>query len=207
MLGKIALCASLLVSFVDTNGEEFDLDRVSEVDAINCRLDVPGYNSFALALEGEEKLAKKRHWKKVASQNPFLNEYELPTAIVVAGSYRTRRIAFSSSAIMAILDLADPAVVARGENIENSMDPEPMIAALAASGKASRAEVEAEIKFRKFLGKRVLVDVTEPAGEGESFGTHMTIARSISNVSSHPGKTLYGCSYQMEMLDEDGKPL
>jgi hypothetical protein len=33
------------------------------------------------------------------------------------------------------------------------------------------------------------------------------VARSISNATTHPGKTFYGCAYRMEMLDKDGKPL
>ncbi|ATY33371.1 hypothetical protein [Sphingomonas psychrotolerans] len=181
--------------------------RVREVDAIECRLDVPGYNQFAMAIQGEEEIAKKRGWKKIDSRNPFMNEYELPKPIIVAGSYSTTRIAFTADAILAILDLADPGVIARDAHIENAMNPEPLIADLVASGKVTRVQAEAEIKFRKFLGERILNDVTEPASGGESFGSHMIVARSISNATTHPGKTFYGCAYRMELLDKDGKPL
>lgn len=177
--------------------------EVSEVDAIACRLSVPDYTGFALSLDD---VAKARHWKQIPSANAFLSEYELPADILVAGSHRTRRIAFSANAILAILDVADPAEIARGENIENQMDPAPLIAELAGPDGKHRAEAEAAVKFRKFLGERILKDETEPA-DGEAFRMHMTVARSISNVTSHPGKTLYGCSYRMEMLDKDGKPL
>jgi hypothetical protein len=54
------------------------------------------------------------------------------------------------------------------------------------------------------MGERVLADVTEPANEDDSFGTRTIIARSISNVASHPGKTLDGCSYRIELLDREG---
>ena len=82
-----------------------------------------------------------------------------------------------------------------------------MIDALVAEGRRTRAEVERSIRFRKFLGERVVTDVTEPARDGETFGSRTVVARSISNATTHPGKTLYGCSYRMEILDADGEPL
>jgi hypothetical protein len=178
----------------------------SEGDAINCRLDVPSYMQFAMAIDGEEKLAQTRRWKRVASRNAFMNEYELPHAIVV-GAYSTRRIAFTSNAILAILDLPDPAMLARSEHVENAMDAAPMIDALVGTGTMTRAQAEAAVPFRKFIGERILKEVTEPAGQGESYGSHSVVARTISNATTHPGKTFYGCSYRLEMLDQDGAPL
>ena len=52
-----------------------DPGSVNLVDAITCRLDAPTYNSFAMALEGEQAVASKRHWRKLKSANPFMNEY------------------------------------------------------------------------------------------------------------------------------------
>ena len=179
----------------------------SEVDAINCRLDVPGYMQFAMAIDGEEKLAQMRHWKRIASRNAFMNEYELPQAITVAGAYSTRRIAFTGNAILAILDLPEPVTVARPERVENAMSVEPKIDALVGTGNMTRAQAEAAVPFRKFMGERILKDVTEPAGQGESYGSHLVVARTISNATTHPGKTFYGCSYRFEMLDKDGAPL
>jgi hypothetical protein len=187
--------------------QDFDPATVSEVDAINCHLDAPSYNGFALAVSGEGGLAAKRHWRKVDSGNPFLDEYELPVPILVARVYETRRIAFTSTGILAILDLADPNMIARKEGISNAADAEPLIAEIVASGKATRAEIEGEMTFRKFLGERVLVERTELPANGESFGARTTITRNISNAPTHPGKTLYGCSYRIELIDKEGKPL
>lgn len=187
--------------------ESSDPERVDVVDAIECRLDAPTYNGFALGLNGEEKIAGKRGWVPVKSENFLMNEYELPAPITVAGRYSTRRIAFTSSGVVAILELADPAVLARQQGIENAVDPNPVIAAMIASGKATRQEIEAATKSRKFLGEKILVDRTEPATAEESFGTHTVIGLNVSNVASHPGKTLYGCSYRIEVIDKDGKPL
>lgn len=184
-----------------------DPDRIDVVDAIECRLDAPAYNGFALALNGEEKIAVKRRWVPIKTKNFLMNEYELPAPITVAGHYSTRRIAFTSNGVLAILDLADPAVLAREQGIENAADPNPLIEAMIASGKATPQEIEAATKSRKFLGEKILIDRTEPAAAGESFGTHTVIGRNVSNVASHPGKTLYGCSYRIELIDKDGKPL
>jgi hypothetical protein len=203
----ILLGALMLSALPVTSNPDTDPARVREADAIECRLDVPAYHQFALALEGEEDLAKQRGWKKISSANPLLIEFQLPAPITVAGAYTTRRIAFSADSILAVLDLPDPAGIAGKEQIANAMDPEPMIAALVASGKVSRGEAERMITFRKFLGERVVQETTEPAPEKDGFGSRLTVARSISNATSHPGKTFYGCAYRMQVLDSDGQPL
>lgn len=184
-----------------------DPDQVREIDAIECRLDVPRYNGFALAIEGEEKLAAKRHWKKLPSPNPLMAEYQLPAPITVAGRYRTQRIAFTSDAILAILDQPDPAVIATPMKIANHMDAAPLLEQMLASGQATRAQLDGAIKFRKFMGERIVSDVTEPAADGEGFGAHFTVVQTVSNTTTHPAKTLVGCAYRMQILDKDGNPL
>lgn len=194
-----SLLAALIALTAVPAEDDFDPTKISEVDALQCRLDVPSYNGFAFAITGEEQIARKRGWRKVAGGNPMLDEYELPAPVTVAGKWSTRRIAFSSSGIVAILDIADPAVVAREEGIANAADAEAMYKELGIAPPADG--------FRKFLGEKVIVDRTVSASADDPFGSHVTIARSISNVSTLPGKTLYGCSYRMELLGKDGKPL
>lgn len=202
-----ALAASTLLAIPAKAAEEpFDPNRVDIADAIECRLEAPAYNGFAFALNGEEKIAEKRRWVRIDSRNSFMNEYELPAPITVAGHYSTRRIAFTASGVLAILDLADPAVIAREQGIENVLNPGPLIDATIASGKATRAEIDA-MKFRKFLGEKVTVDRTGLPAAGETFGMHTVIARNVSNTTTHPGKTFYGCTYRIELIDKDGKPL
>lgn len=186
---------------------EFDPASVDVVDAIECRLDAPAYNGFAMALNGEEKLAERKQWRRIKNDNPFLNEYELPAPITLAGHYATQRIAFTSTGVLAVLDLPDPGVLAAELGIANQMSPDPLIEALVAAGKATRAEIEARITFRKFLGEKIVSDRLEPPQDGETFGVHTVISRNVSNVTSHPDKTLYGCSYKVELTDKDGKPL
>lgn len=208
MIRKLTLFALFIAAPLHAAQEaEIDPNSVSEVDAINCFVDLPTYTSFTMAIAGDENFARKRGWKKVKSSNFLLDEYELPKAIAVTGHYTTRRIAFSSNAILAVLDLPDPQVLAREEGIENALDPNALIDALVAEGKMTRAEAEAEFPFRKFMGEHVMVDETEPAEGEDGFGMRTRITRTISNVTTHPGKTLYGCAYKMEVLDKDGKPL
>ncbi|MEP7005557.1 MAG: hypothetical protein ABI810_06215 [Sphingomonas bacterium] len=187
--------------------EDYDPNRIDILDALECRLDAPDYNGFAMALNGEEKIADKRRWVRVDTRNPFMNEYELPAPITVAGHYSTRRIAFTSSGVLAILDLADPAAIAQEQGIKNALDPTPLVEAMVASGKATREEVEAATRSRKFLGEKILVDRTEPPTAGESFGAHTIIGRNVSNATTLPGKTFYGCSYRIELIGKDGQPL
>lgn len=159
------------------------------VDAINCKLDVPTYNGFAMSLAMDKGLARKLGWKKIKSSSPFMDEYQLPTLIKVTDSYSTRVIGFTSSSIVAILDLADPNVIASKEGIKNAMNSKGL-----------------DGGSRRFMGQRVLVDRIEPP-RGGKFGAHITIGREISNFPPLPGKTLYGCSYRIEVLDENGKSL
>jgi len=201
------LSAAISVAASASAAQQPNPAAVDVVDAIECRLDAPTYNGFALELNGEEKIAETRHWRRIVTKNPFMNEYELPMPITVAGLYNTRRIAFTASGVVAILDLPDPTKLASEQGIKNAADPSPLIEAMIASGKATPQEIEMATKSRKFLGEKILVDRTEKPAAGESFGTHMVIGRNVSNVATHPGKTLYGCSYRIEPVDKDGQPL
>lgn len=198
--------AALLLAAPTEAAEDLDATQVSEVDAINCKLDVPQYLSFVLGLE-EDGIARSRGWKKIKSPNSFMAEYELPNPVVVAGSHSTRRIAFTSNSMLAILDVPDPATVAGPEKVESALNFDTFVDEMVATGKVDRAQAEASIKFRKFMGERIVSDEVEPAAEGQSFGSRMIVARTISNVTSHPGKTLFGCAYRFEMIDENGDPL
>jgi hypothetical protein len=195
------LCIVLAApAFAQERDDDWDPMTVDIVDALNCHIDAQSYNGFAITLDDSDQNWKKRGWKKLQSPNFMMSEYRLPAPIEVTAGYKTDRIAFTSSGVLAILDLADPGVIAKDEQIENQMDPNPMIDAIVKSGVASRAEVEKEMTFRKFLGERVIVDESE-TDEKLGMVFHTKIARSISNVTSHPGKTLYGCSYRIDMKE------
>ncbi|WP_253201472.1 hypothetical protein [Sphingomonas quercus] len=200
------LVALLIAAPAPACADDFDPHSADLLDAIDCRLTAAQFMSFGFALEGEDGIVARRGWAKVETKNAFLAVFELPSPITVAGSYMTRRIAFASGAVLAVLDLADPSEIARVENVRNLMDPDALIEAVVASGRATREQMEQEITFRKFMGERVISDVTDPP-DGDRWRSRQTVARSISNVSTDPGKTLYGCAYRLELLDKDGRPL
>jgi len=207
-----SICAALVAALtlatpLHAAEEPADPNRIDIVDAIECRLAAPAYMGFALALNGEEKIADKRHWVRIASKNPFMNEYDLPAPITVAGHYATRRVAFTSSGLLAILDLADPNGLAREQGIKNVVDASPLLEAMIASGKATPAEIASATQSSKFLGEKIVADRTESPTAGESYGAHTVIARNVSNATTHPGKTFYGCSYRVEVIGKDGQPL
>lgn len=60
--------------------------------------------------------------------------------------------------------------------------------------------------MRKFLGERVIRDVTDPA-DGDHFRARTILARNVSNVATHPGKTPCGCSYKIELPYQNGQPV
>lgn len=75
---------------------------------------------------------------------------------------------------MAILDVPNPAVVARTAGISG--------------------------QFHGFLGERVIANGTGSA-DRKDVRARTVIIRSVANVTTHPGKTLYGCSYWIDPLE------
>ena len=88
----------------------------------------------------------------------------------------------AGSSIMAILDLADPRPLAKALELETGYD---------ADG--------------KFMAGRELVsrDVND-ARTGEALIESVIL--SVSNVKSHPGKTLAGCTYSLDLPAENEVP-
>ena len=196
-LGLALVCAS-----PGQADDDFDPITVDVADAINCHIDARTYNRFALSLgSDEDKGAARRKWRKIKGTNPFMNEYRLPKPIPITGEYATDHIALTSSGIMAVLDLVDPAGLAKSEAIANAADATSLLDGFVEDGVLTPNEAKAMPRTNKFLGKRVLVDETE-RDDRLDLSFHTEIKRVISTVTSHPGKTLYGCSYKIEIQDE-----
>lgn len=153
--------------------EDFNPLDVDVVKAIQCELDPRTYNGFALTLDSDEDGYKARGWTKQESGNIMLSQYRLPQPITVAG-HSTSTIVFSSSAVMAVLD-ADPRDLAKAEAIDSVY------------GDAA-----------KFLGEREISKQTETV---EGMTIVATVKRTLSNVTSHPGKALLGCVYSVEIKE------
>ncbi|HYG05159.1 MAG TPA: hypothetical protein VD865_01965 [Stenotrophomonas sp.] len=116
-------------------------------------------------------------WRPLPQANLFMTEYALTTPVMVFGQ-PTSQIAFSGPSIMALLDLADPRPLARQLQLEEGVDTPDKV----------------------MYGREVLSQDTTDPRTGEPMIE--SIVLSVSNVKSHPGKTLAGCSYSLDLPEE-----
>jgi len=158
---------------------EIDPATIDLAKLIECRTyDVPTYNALAFWLVSDEapKARAALGLTEEKSANFLLRAYALKAPITVFGR-QTRHIVFNSSGPMAVLDEPDPHPLARQLEIQPAID-------LPA----------------KFLGAREIKTTTDKGEAGGfTFKTHVTL--NVSTVTSHPGKTLAGCSYTFEMIE------
>lgn len=144
---------------------------------IECRQRVADYDAVA-AVATDPLKAVANGLQPLEQRNQFMAEYRLANPITVFGQ-RAEYITVSGASIMAILDVADPRPLAKGLALEDGVDnPE------------------------KFMAGREVVarDVTDPRS-GEPMIE--SIILSVSTVQSHPGKTLAGCTYSLDLPAED----
>ena len=144
---------------------------------IECRQEVSDFTALA-AIAADPLKAVALGWRPLPQGNLFMNEYMLNTPVTVFG-HTSDHIAMAGSSIMAILDLADPRPLAKALELETGYD---------ADG--------------KFMAGRELVsrDVADPH-TGEAMIESVIL--SVSTVKSHPGKTLAGCTYSLDLPDEE----
>jgi len=162
----------VLASPVTAVAEDFDPTSLDLAALIECRADVPAYNGFALWLAGGPGAAATLGWKEVASGNPFLSQYQLPAPVHVFG-HETASIVFTATGPMAVLE------------------------GIAAPDLARQLDVPATVSAPdKFLGEKIVAESTEDTG-GVSLSTRITL--NVSTVDTHPGKTLAGCSYVLDV--------
>jgi hypothetical protein len=154
--------------------DDFDPSTVSIADLITCKADVPTYNGVAFWMNSDEAPEHPLGMTKVESGNPFLSQYELAEPIEVFG-YKAQTVVFTNSGPMAVLDTADAAAVAKALEVEPAYATET-----------------------KFMGERIISETEESEGD---FKWKTKVSLNVSNVDSHPGKTLAGCSYRIDMED------
>lgn len=147
---------------------------------IECRQGVSDFAALA-PIAADPLKAVALGWRPLPQGNLFMSEYTLNTPVTVFG-HPTDHIAMAGSSIMAIVDLADPRPLARALDLETGYD---------ADG--------------KFMAGRELVsrDVND-ARTGEALIESVIL--SVSNVTSHPGKTLAGCTYSLDLPAEEQAP-
>lgn len=134
---------------------------------------------MALAIAIQDPLkAVSLGWRPLPQTNMFMAEYALNAPVTVFG-HSSQHIAFAGSSVMAILDMPDPRPLAKQLGLEAAVDtPE-----------------------KAMFGKEVLSEETADKASGKVLIRSAVL--SVSNVTSHPGKTLAGCTYSIDPAEED----
>lgn len=117
-------------------------------------------------------------WRPQAQTNPFMLEYRLNTPIKVFGR-EAEHIAFAGEAVMAVLDIPDPRTLARELELETGIDTPQ----------------------KALFGREIRV--TELARDADGIDWEEAVILNVSNVHSHPGKTLAGCSYSRSPVETE----
>ncbi|MGB3392343.1 MAG: hypothetical protein WA956_15115 [Stenotrophomonas sp.] len=172
-----SLCLTLLAALPTTAAAAPAIDLPA---LIECRQSVSEFVALA-PIAADPLKAVALGWRPLPQGNLFMNEYVLNTPINVFGR-SADHIAMAGSSIVALLDLPDPRPLAAELELETGYD---------ADG--------------KFMAGRELVsrDVVD-AETGEPLIESVIL--SISNVKSHPGMTLAGCTYSLDLPAEDEVP-
>ncbi|NIK43031.1 hypothetical protein [Xanthomonas arboricola] len=140
---------------------------------IECRQRIGDFNALAPVLADPLK-AVALGWTPLDQANLFMTEYTLNTPISVFG-HSTTHIAFSGASVMALLDLPDPRPLAKQLNLELGVDNADKV----------------------MYGRELVSEDTTNPKTGEAMIE--SIVLSVSNVKSHPGKTVVGCGYSLDL--------
>ncbi|MFA4295699.1 hypothetical protein P2B08_15695 [Xanthomonas perforans] len=140
---------------------------------IECRQRIADFSALAPVLADPLK-AVALGWTPLDQSNLFMTEYTLNTPIRVFG-HSTNHIAFSGASIMAILDLPDPRPLAKQLDLELGVD---------------NAE-------KVMYGRELVSEDTTNPKTGEAMIESVVL--SVTNVKSHPGKTVVGCGYSLDL--------
>lgn len=152
--------------------DEFDPTSLDLPRMISCEMAARDYGQFAMWFAVEPDAPGKLGWTAVESANPLLGQFALPQPIDVFG-YVVDTIVFTGTGPLALLSGISPRELADRLGVTPVVDtPE------------------------KFLGEKVLLQRTEEAG---GVATETTVSLNVSTVDSHPGVTLAGCSYRIEV--------
>lgn len=179
-LAAAMLCATPAIAQEEASEDAFDPSALTLEDVISCLIDVPTYNGFVLWFH-DNKEAHKHYGLTPAhgGENPFLSEYRLAKPITVFG-HTTNHVAFSSSALLAVLSDVTPQALADELDVDDGGD-----------------------FMGKFLAQRVLSEDPFEEKDLKLKGVRR-ISLNVSTVTSHPDRVLVGCSYRTE-FDEDDK--
>lgn len=144
---------------------------------IECRADYPALLALLPVLE-QPLRAVALGWRPQAQSNAFMIEYRLNAPISVFGR-QTDHIAFAGDAVIGVLDLDDPRTLARELALETGIDT----------------------PTKALFGREISVTALPVDADGQDWEESAIL--NVSNVDSHPGKTLAGCSYSRSPVETD----
>ncbi|MGR4895945.1 hypothetical protein ACIPR8_11760 [Stenotrophomonas sp. LARHCG68] len=167
----------LLLAFAGTARAQGPIDLAA---LIECRQSVSEFAALAPIVNDPLK-AVALGWRPLPQGNLFMAEYMLNTPIRVFG-HQVDHVAMAGGTVLAILDLPEPRDLARTLDLETGYDAPD-----------------------KFMAGRELVsrDVID-ARSGEALIESVVLG--VSNVKSHPGKTLVSCTYSLDHPAEGEAP-
>lgn len=172
LTGLLLSAATAHAATAEQDPSKIDLARLVECTTY----DVPSYNDFAMWLTGPESVATMKQFgiTELPSGNPLLREFQLAAPVSVFGR-QTNRIAFASSGPLAVLDEPDPHPLARALGVTAVVD-----------------------QPNKYLGAKEILSRKEQLENSDTV-LDTRISLNVSTDDSHPGKTLAGCSYSIEV--------
>ncbi|MEP6908673.1 MAG: hypothetical protein ABI858_11945 [Pseudoxanthomonas sp.] len=169
----LPLCA---LAQADASDGKIDPAVIDLPALIECRKALTDFHYLAPALS-DPLQAVALGWRPLPQANLFMTEYSLTRPITVFG-HATDHIAFAGNSILAILDLPDPRPLAKQLELETAIDTPD----------------------KAMFGKELVSEVESDTEAGVAF--IRSVVLNVSNVSSHPGKTLVGCSYSLDLAEE-----
>ena len=171
---------SLLSLLLITAGSANAQPAIDLPALIECRQSVSEFAALA-PIANDPLKAVALGWRPLPQGNLFMAEYMLNTPISVFG-HSADHIAMAGGTVIAILDMPDPRPLAKQLDLETGYDAPD-----------------------KFMAGRELVsrDVND-AKTGEALIESIILG--VSTVKSHPGKTLAGCTYSLDLPAEEDLP-
>jgi hypothetical protein len=149
---------------------------------IQCEQGVYAFQALITPVE-DPLAAVALGWAPLPRSNPFMAEYRLNTPVEVFGT-RTELIAISGGSVLAVIDAQQnpPHALASALDLEVVVD-----------------------EAGKFMAGREVIsrDLVDPQS-GQTVIESAVLG--VSTVSSHPGKVLVGCTYSLDLPeDEEGE--
>ena len=176
-LFSLALILPLpLLAQTPATEEKLDASRIDLAALIECRQALADFHYLAPAL-ADPLQAVALGWRPLPQANLFMTEFRLNSPITVFGE-STDHIAFTGDSIIAILDLPDPRPLAKRLELETAIDT----------------------PAKAMFGKEVSSVEDRDAATGTVYIKSAVL--NVSNVVSHPGKTLVGCSYSLDVAED-----